>query len=206
MTTHKYAQLTPEERQEVTKNFLIDSWSYSKVEAFARNEKGFEMTYIYREKMRFSSTTVAGMAYHEALRHFFTRYQQGEMVDIVALEAVAFEYIDELHFNTWKVQKTTPTVEDCQQKAIKTSTALIRNFYAEISLYLEEVAEVLSVEYKLTEFLTINGVDVPLPCSMVVDLVIRAHDGRIIIIDHKSKSAHSEEQELRLSIGKQAIT
>src|SRR5690606_4498894 len=79
-------------------------------------------------------------------------------------------------------------------------------FYAEISLYLEEVAEVLSVEYKLTEFLTINGVDVPLPCSMVVDLVIRAHDGRIIIIDHKSKSAHSEEQELRLSIGKQAIT
>lgn len=204
--THKYANLSEEELVEWQSNFLIDSWSYSKVESYARNEKAFEMSYIYRERAKFGATTAAGQAYHEALEHFFTAFYEDRMLDVTELERVAFLYIEELPSNYWKLQKTTPTIDDCKEKALKTATALIRNFYGEIDVYLEEIARVLSVEYKFKAWLTINGVDIPLPCSMVIDLVVELHDGRIVIIDHKSKAAHSDEKELKLSIGKQAIT
>lgn len=68
---NKYSLLSGDELENHFSNFLIDSWSYSAVATFARNEKEFERRYIYREPSRRSATTVAGTAYHAALQHYF---------------------------------------------------------------------------------------------------------------------------------------
>lgn len=204
---HKYKDLSEKEIRELQSNFLIDSWSYSAVSTFSRNQKSFEMEKIYRQRSKSSSTTVAGQAYHEALDRYFKSLQSGENVfDVADCLTFAFDYIEDYKLPLWKVQKTTPTIEDCKIKATKTVTNLINNFFKEIGTYIDEIKNVLDVEVYCEEYLTINGVDIPLPCKSKIDLVIETHSGKIVIIDHKSKSAFSNEEDLRLTVGQQAIT
>ena len=59
---HKYRGLTQEQHEELFSNYLIDSWSFSKVASFARNEKAFEMSYIYRQPFKSSASSVSGSA------------------------------------------------------------------------------------------------------------------------------------------------
>jgi len=205
MRKHAYRDLSHEELEELFSNYLIDSWSFSKISSFARNEKSFEMEYIYGEKPRVSPSTVAGQAYHSALQYYFTGITEGKNYDVVELEQVAFALIEEYEANKWKVQKTNPTIEDCIKSAIQSSTILIKNFMVESDVYLSEIDEVLFVEKKLTQFLTINGVDIPLPCNLVIDLVIKTKSGKNVVIDHKSKRSFSDELEAAFTGGKQAI-
>lgn len=206
----KYESYTPDQLEEHFSSYLIDSWSYSKVSCFARNEKAFEKQYIYLEPDRRSSSSVAGNAYHAALEEFFSVMQMTgnvQMPDIVSLEQRAFEYInDKVDANMWKLQKTTPTVEDCITDSTKKATALVRNFYGERDLYMEDMEKVIAVEARYEEWLTINGVDIPLPCHAIIDLVLRLKDGRTVIVDHKGKGTYSDEKEVALVHGKQAIT
>ena len=204
MSVYKY--YSPEQLEELQSNFIINSWSYSKVSQFARNEKAFEMIYIYGLRGKNSATTESGKAYHEALKQYFTAKQSDFELSLPELEQIAFEYIEELPANEWKLQKTTPTVEECKLKANKTVTALLSNFYAEKDIYEDHISKVLDVEIYITDFLTINGVDIPVPCNLMIDLVIETKDGKVVIIDHKSKNSFSTEEELALSVGKQAIT
>ena len=201
---HAYRGLSDEEYENLFSNFLLDSWSYSKVGSFSRNEKAFEMNYIYNVPSRRSPSSIAGNAYHAALQYYFSSKQNGDKRDIVDLQKIAFSYIEDIPSNEWKLQKTTPTVEECINQAIKVSTALIENFYREISVY--DFEEIIAVEKYTDEFLTINGVDMPLPCHAKIDLVAKTRDGKTVIVDHKSKSVFSDEKELAFSIGKQAIT
>ena len=203
---HQYRDLSPEKLEELFSNFLLDSWSFSKVNSFARNEKAFEMVYIYRKPIRRSASEVSGSAYHESLKHYFTERKIGNKQDIVSLQEIAYNYIDGIDSNQWKIQKTTPTIEECRQKATIVCTSLLTNFFAEISTYESEIKEVLDVELYCDEFLTINGVDIPLPCHSKIDLVILTVEDKIAVIDHKSKAAYSDEKEVKFSIGKQAIT
>ena len=206
----RYESYTPDRLEEHFANYLIDSWSYSKVSCFARNEKSFEKQYIYLEPDRRSSSSVAGNAYHAAMEEFFSVMQMTgntQMPDVVALEQRAFEYInDKVYPNEWKLQKTTPTVEDCITDASKKAVSLIRNFYGERDLYMGDMGEVIAVETRYEEWLTVNGVDIPLPCHAIIDLVLRLNDGRTVIVDHKGKGAYSDEKEAALVHGKQAIT
>ena len=209
MTTtaiNKYSILTAEQLEEHFSQFLIDSWSYSSVSTFARNEKEFERRYIYREPSRKSATTVAGTAYHAALRLFFEKLHDGEELSIIQMQERAYAEIDTIEANQWKLGKTNPTVEDCITSATKTVNDLIANFYKEKSLYIDEVDEILAVEQSLNSWLVVNGVDIPLPCHAVLDLVVRLKDGRIVIIDHKSKKTYTDESELAYTGAKQAIT
>ena len=50
---NKYSSYTNAELEEHLSNYLIDSWSYSKVASFSRNEKEFEKREIYRERLSF---------------------------------------------------------------------------------------------------------------------------------------------------------
>lgn len=206
MNKSVYAGMSADEYNEHVSNFLLNSWSYSKVSSFARNEKAFEMQYIYGEFGKRSSTTIAGEAYHHALEYYFTGLQQGNKLGIEVLEQLAFDYISDVKGNDWKLQKTTPTVDDCISTANDTVTKLLRNFMGEVSVYTDEIEEFLSVELKLSEFVSVNGVDVPLPCSARIDLVARTKEGKIVTIDHKSKKAFTDEEELKMVIGRQAIT
>lgn len=201
-----YKLYTPEQIEELQSHFLISSWSYSKVTGFARNEKAFEMQYIFGLYSRKSASSIAGNAYHEAVRWYFQNLQQGKTIDLVEMEQVAFDYIENVPANWWKLQKTTPTIEEAKNKATVATASLLKNFLAEVSVYTDELEEVLEVEVKGEEFITVNGVDIPLPCHYVTDLIIRTKDGKRVIIDHKSKTAYTDEQEAALSIGAQAIT
>jgi DNA segregation ATPase FtsK/SpoIIIE, S-DNA-T family len=202
----KYKAYSPEQIEELLSNYLINSWSYSKLTSFARNEKAFEMSYIYGLYGRNSATSVAGQAYHEALKYYFSQRKEGVLVDIVEMEASAFSYIEDVGANSWKLQKTTPTVEDCKTKALSTVSALIRNFYGEKDSYENDIKEIIAVEMYLDEFVTVNGVDIPLPCHGMIDVVALTNSDKIAVIDHKSKAAYTPEDEMALSIGVQAMT
>jgi hypothetical protein len=206
MTESIYASYSKDEIDELFSNFLINSWSYSKVSSFARNEKAFEMNYIFGLHSRNSATTIAGQAYHDALQVYFNKKKIGGDIDLIGLEAAAFAIIDETPANMWKLQKTTPTIEESKEKALKTVSALLKNFMTEKGTYEDELAEVLAVEFYCNEFITINGVDIPLPCHAIIDLVIKTVDGRIVVVDHKSKASFTGDDEMALSIGIQAIT
>ena len=185
---------------------LIDRWSYSGVSSFSRNEKAFEMQYIYHMRDKKSSSSAAGNAYHKALQLFFESYRDEIPCDILDCERVAYDFIDSIEANDWKLQKTTPTIENCQQKAYQTASKLINNFFSEKEIYLNDIAEIIDVEVYLTEDIDINGVPIPLPCRSGIDLVVKTKAGKMIIIDHKSKSTFSDDEELAFGIGKQAIT
>lgn len=201
-----YKNYTIEQLEELFSQYLINSWSYSKLTSFARNEKAFEMNYIYGIYGKSSATTIAGQAYHSALKHYFGSKKDSTHVDLVQLETWAFSFIEDVPANNWKIQKTTPTIEECQKKAYSTVSALLRNFFGEVATYEDDIKEVIDVELYCDEFLTINGVDIPLPCHAVIDMVVKTKSDKIAIIDHKSKNVYTSEEEMALSIGVQAIT
>ncbi len=208
---HKYRSLSPELREELNSNYLISSWSYSKVTTFARNQKAFEMNYVFGEYSKAGATTIAGQAYHEALKAYFTQRKEGKTLSIIELEQVAYAHIDTIKANQWKLQQKTPTVEECIQETTTISTALIRNFMAELGAYEDDIEEVLDVEVFIEDYLTVNGQDIPLPCRLKIDLAYRSKvrpDGlkKVVIADHKSKKAYSDDEEVAMSIGIQAIT
>lgn len=203
---NKYSLLQGDALEEHFSNFLIDYWSYSGVTTFARNEKEFERRYIYHEPSRRSATTVAGSAYHSALQAYFENLRDyGAEISEAEMQEAAYKTIDEVEANQWKISKTTPTVEKCIEKATKTTNALISNFYKERSLYIENLAKVVDVEMRTRTWLVISGVDIPLPCHGQIDLVIETKDGKRVIIDHKSKSAYTDDSELGFTGAKQAI-
>lgn len=202
-----YKTYSPLQVEELFSNFLIESWSYSKVTQFARNEKQFEREYIFGERSKTSPSTIAGQAYHQALDSYFGAIMSGaDKLDIVTLEVIAFEFIEEKPAYAWKLQKTTPTVADCVAEALKIVTALLKNFMYEVSTYEDDIEEILDVEVYCDEWLTINGVDLPMPCHGKIDLVVRTKDGKIAIVDHKSKKSFSTEEEIKLGGSKQAMT
>ncbi|WP_438423081.1 DNA translocase FtsK [Aquimarina macrocephali] len=201
---HKYRNLSPDEYDQLFSNFLIDSWSFSKISSFSRNEKAFEMSYIYRVPPKLSASTIAGQAYHLSLDYYFESLKNKEEKDLVELQKIAFEFIENQRANIWKIQKTTPTIDACKEKAYKLSVSLLENFLREKQVY--EFKEILFIERYFDEFLNINGVDIPLPCHAKVDLIAKTHDDKIVVIDHKSKATFSDEKELAFGIGKQAIT
>jgi hypothetical protein len=203
---NKYKNLDQEDKEALLSNYLIDSWSYSKVRTFAGNEKAFEMQYIYYCYGKSSATTIAGQAYHAALNLYFLNLKDGIQTDLVTLEKVAFDYIDNIRADWWKLQKTTPTIEECKISATKTVSQLLNNFLSQIKIYTDEIKEIISAELHLTSWLTINGVDIPMPCHLVIDLPIRTNDDKLVIIHHKSKAKFTDENELKFTSGKQAIT
>jgi len=203
---NKYKNISQEDKEALLSNYLIDSWSYSKVRTFAGNEKALEMQYVYYCYGKSSSTTIAGQAYHAALNLYFQNIKEGVATDLVSLEKIAFDYIDNIRADWWKLQKTTPTVEECKISSTKTVSQLLNNFLSQIEIYTDEIKEVISSELHLTSWLTINGVDIPMPCHLVIDLPIRTNDDKLVIIDHKSKAKFTDEKELKFTSGKQAIT
>src|SRR5579872_2602196 len=204
-TPHQYRKLEPEQQESLLSNFLVNSWSYSKVSSFARNQLAFEMQYIFGIYGKSGPTTIAGNAYHAALQVYFTQMMDGVHVQLPELDACAFQYLEDVPANRWKLGKTTPTMEKAMEAALKTANNLLKHFYAERYTYEDDIAEVLAVELYTSEWLTVNGVDIPLPCNSAIDLVVRTKKGKIAIVDHKSKTVYTDEKEASLAIGPQAI-
>lgn len=203
---NKYLKYTPEQMEEHLSGYLVNSWSYSGVQCFARNEKAFEMQYIYCERDKKSISSIAGSAYHEALKEFFSIWKPGVQPKFVALTAVAYGYLDEVPANDWKTTDKFPTAEAAKAEAVSKVNNLLKYFCEEVGTYTDDIAEVLHVETRFEEWVTVNGVDIPLPLHAVIDLVVRLKDGRVVIIDHKSKSKFTDGDEVALVHGQQAMT
>lgn len=202
---NKYSQLSGEKLELHLSNYLLNSWNYSAVSCFCRNEKAFEQQYIYLEPTKRSASSVAGGAYHAALESYFRAFNEQKQ-NLVDLTSVAYNYLDEVEAKTWKLTDRFPTVENAYMEANKSVNSLIENFAQEIETYIGEIRRVIDVEVKYSEWVTLNGIDIPLPLHFIVDLVVETVDGKIVIIDHKSKSKFTAPDELALSHGKQAIT
>ena len=200
---NQYSQYNNDQSEDLFSRFLIDSWSYSRVALFSRNEKEFERTAIYREPSKSGATTIAGQAYHAALESYF---RSSAPLSIVELQRIAYRYIDAIPEGVWKLSKTTPTYQAAKTKATQLVTMLLTNFLAEVDIYTADIDEIIGVEETYIEWLTINGVDIPLPCHMRLDLIARLKNGKIAIIDHKSKTSYTPDDEIALASGKQAIT
>lgn len=203
---NRYLKYTPEQMEEHLSGYLVNSWSYSGVQCFARNEKAFEMQYIYCERDRKSISSIAGSAYHEALKEFFSIWKPGVQPEFVALTAVAYGYLDEVPANDWKTTDKFTTAEAAKAEATSKVNNLLKYFCEEVGTYTGDIAEVLHVETRFEEWVTVNGVDIPLPLHAVIDLVVRLKDGRVVIIDHKSKSKYTDGDEVALVHGQQAMT
>ena len=203
---NRYLKYTPEQMEEHLSGYLVNSWSYSGVQCFARNEKAFEMQYIYCERDKKSISSIAGSAYHEALKEFFSIWKPGVQPEFVALTAVAYGYLDEVPANDWKTTDKFPTAEAAKAEAVSKVNNLLTYFCEEAGTYTDDIAEVLHVETRFEEWVTVNGVDIPLPLHAVIDLIVRLKDGRVVIIDHKSKSKYTDGDEVALVHGQQAMT
>lgn len=207
METNRYAAYSPEEMENHFSGYLVNSWSYSGVQTFARNEKAFEMRYIYGEKDKRSITSIAGSAYHEALKDFFCQWNEGSREpDNVALTSSAYEYLDEVPANDWKLTDKFPTAELAKAEAVAKVNLLLSSFCAEYTIYTKGVRKVVNVEVRYEEWVNVNGVDIPLPLHAIVDLIVETEDGKTVIIDHKSKSRYTESDEVALVHGQQAIS
>jgi S-DNA-T family DNA segregation ATPase FtsK/SpoIIIE len=205
---NRFASLSPEKLQEHFSSYLIDSWSYSKVSEFARNEKEFEKTEIYHEPSKRGASSIAGNAYHTAMEVYFNSIKNNaeNRANLAELTQAAYNYINGVPANVWKLQKTTPTVENCIATATENSTKLIENFMEYQAGIFDSVAEILGVEYRCEQWLTVNGIDIPLPCHARLDLIFRDKAGKIIIVDHKSKSSFTDDKDAPYVYAKQAIT
>lgn len=203
-----YKTYSAEQLENHLSQFLVSNWSYSSASAFARNQKAYEMQYVYGYRAKSSSTTIAGQAYHKSVEMYFAMMKQNEMLpDLVTLEQIAFDYIENVDARDWKLQKTTPAIADCVTKASSTVSDLSINFLKDISVYTDEIEEILDIEFfGKNIFITLNGVDIPLPMSFRCDLVVRTKSGKIVVIDHKTKNTYTNEADIKLSGGKQAIT
>lgn len=201
-----YRNYSPDQVEDLLSNYLIDSWSYSRISTFSRNEKEFEMRYLYNVYSKSSATSVAGQAYHKALELYFGKMATGEACDVIDMQLMAADHINSQPADSWKIQKTRPTVQSCIDAAIDSSYKGIENFLKQIEIYTDEIEKILGVELSLTEWLTVNGVDIPLPCNMKIDLVVLTKDGKRAIVDHKLRGAFTPEEEINFTIGKQAIT
>lgn len=202
---NRYAKLTPEQLEEHFSNYLIDSWSYSGVSCFARNEKAFEMQYIYRERDRSSVSAIAGNAYHAAIKEYFNSFAEGGK-DVVSLTDIAYGYLDNLGANDWRLTDKFPTIEAAKAEATKSVNRLLNSFCSELSIYTDRIKRIIDVETMCESWVTVNGVDIPLPCHAIIDLTVELDDGRIVIIDHKSKSKYTQPDEIALVHGQQAVT
>ena len=201
-----YKDFTDLQIEELLSNYLIDSWSYSRVGTFARNEKEFEMRYLYNVYGKSSATAVAGQAYHASLEYFFGKLVTGEACDIIDMQMVASARIADVSPDNWKIQKTRPTVQDCIDAATKNAYSGIENFLSEQAIYTDAIKRVIGIEHKITEWVVVNGVSIPLPCNMVIDMVIETKEGKRVIIDHNLRGSFTYDEDVAFVIGKQAIT
>lgn len=131
---------------------------------------------------------------------------EGVDTDIVDMQQAAFDHVSEQRADIWKITKTRPTVQDCINDAITIANKGISNFLSEVKVYLSQIKRVLAVELRLKTWITVNGVDIPLPCYLAIDVVVETVEGKRAIVDHKLRQVFTDDNEVKFTIGKQAIT
>lgn len=203
---NKFALLSPEELEKHLSSFLIRHFSVSAVSSFICNEKGFEKTYIFKQYSLTSSLPhIIGDVYHKTLMAFWKYYKLTRTkMGFDELSMVAHEELAKIGANRYRAYVGI-TLEESQIEALQKVNKLIQNFYAEIDSYLDEIEEILEVEYTMIEFISINGIDIPIPLKCKSDLIFIDKQGYLCILDHKSVKDFTKEKDVDLKYGNQSI-
>lgn len=204
---HPLAKLSSDELEQHLDGFLIRHWSHSAISSFIRNEKSFEKTYIYKyyDNLK-SKTSIIGDVYHKTLMVAFQHYKEtNEKLSFDRLTMIAHALIDEIGADEYKIEKRLTIIEQ-QQYVLKSVNFLIENFLAEFDAYADEIQEILFVEPTFVEFVTINGIHIPLPLKIKCDLVFIDKQGYLCILDHKSKYTYTKETDVVMNYANQSIT
>lgn len=200
----QYSQLPPDEIEELLSNYLISHWSISAVRSFIRNEKDFEKSYIFKDISRLKGlSSIIGTVYHKTLMEEFLRLKAGDPMGYDAMAMLAHDELEKIGADEYKVTDNKPLVE-MQNEALEKSNYLITNFLSEIDSYTKEIKDILFVEEPILEFVTIEGVDIPIPLKAIPDVVYINMNDELCILDHKSKKAYTQETDVVLQCSLQS--
>lgn len=203
---NKFSEMSAEELAKHLEGFLIDHWSVSSVSEFIRNEKSFERKYVFKDYDKEKSKSAhIGNVYDHALTEFFRYYQQeGKGLSYDSLLRVAHLKLEDIGADEWKPEKRLTILEQ-QQYALEAVNFALKSFLEEFSSYENEIGEILWVNVAFKEFVTINGVDIPIPFKFKPDLVFITKDGYLAVLDHKAKFNYTEEKNIISNYCNQSI-
>lgn len=202
---NQYALLSPEEQEELQSNYLISHWSVSGVNSFIRNEKAFEKQYIYKvydEKRSVSS--IIGSCYDDAVTEFFEKYKEsGKKLGFDALSIKANQSLDNFDDDQYK-PSTIKTLEEQKSECQKKINFLLTSFLEEVDSYLDEIQEILFIQKAIITYITLDGIDIPIPLKMIADLIFINKKGELCIADHKARGKYTDEADVHVTCSKQA--
>lgn len=204
--TNQYSALSEADKKDLMDNYLIEHFSISAVQDFISNEKAFEKKYIFKiYDQTMGLSQIIGSAYHKALEEFFTAYkEEGMQTGFDSLVMIGHEYIESIPATHWRPQ-VKKSIEEMKAEAIKRINFLIKNFLAEVDSYLDDIQEILFVEKSFTEFITLDGIDLPVPFKFKMDIGYIDKDGFLCVTDHKAKKKYTEEEDVNMDCANQSI-
>ena len=202
-----FAALSPAELKKHIETFLVDHWSISSISDFIRNEKSFEKKYIFRVRDKDQSlSSIIGRVYHKVLMAFFKQYRDTKQkMTYDQLCFIAHAELGRIGANQYRPQKGKQ-ISELQNEALKRVNALVQNFLQEFDSYEAEIEEIIFVEESFKEFVTINGIEIPLPLKMTPDVVfVRKGTLTLAVFDHKAKKNYTPEKDIILRLSNQSI-
>lgn len=186
---------------------LIDHWSHSMVQTYQRNQLAFCRSYIAGIKdYKSSPSSLIGTGYDEALQAFFALHREGRSITLEEMVRVGMEAVYNTPANRIKTGATTPTVEAVFQHVAGKLPFVIKSFLEEVDTYLADIGEILFINKRFKEVVTLNGVGIPIPCVFVPDLVYWSKGGRLAVLDHKAVYGYTSEDEVIYKYSGQAVT
>ncbi|MCH6256683.1 PD-(D/E)XK nuclease family protein [Puniceicoccaceae bacterium K14] len=186
---------------------LIDHWSHSMVQTYQRNPLAFCRSYIARIKdYKSSPSSLIGTGYDEALQAFFVLYSEGREITLEEMVKVGMEAVYNTPANRIKTGSKTPTVESVFQFVAAKLPFVIRSFLEEADTYLSNISEILFVNKFFREVVSLNGVEIPIPCVFVPDLVYRNNEGGVGVLDHKAVYSYTPKDAVIYKYAGQATT
>lgn len=186
---------------------LIDHWSHSMVQTYQRNQLAFCRSYIAQIKdFKSSPSSLIGTGYDEALQVFFAMFSDGRSITMEEMVQVGMEVVYETPANRIKLGAKTPTVEAVLQHVAKTLPFVIKSFLEEVDTYIDDIGEILFINRRFKEAVTLNGVEISIPCVFVPDLVYRNKSGKLAVLDHKAVHAYTDKDAVIYKYAGQATT
>lgn len=152
----------------------VDHLSYSAIMTFLRNQVEFQKRYIAKVWDNAKSPSmVVGTAFHKAMEEF---YREVPMQDAITAGLREIENTSDYEIDYGKTGS--------REKMIQEYTSLVNKYFEECPTY-----NVVDVE-KRFEF-PVHAV----PMVGIIDLVIRTDTGNLALLDHKTVSFYSPEDE-----------
>lgn len=203
---NKFSLLEGEALEQHFSSFLIRHWSVSAIADFTNNEKAFEKKYIFKQYSKTDSLpSIIGNVYHKALMAFWLEFQLvGTKMNFDEFSQVAYTELNKVGANRYRAYKGV-TLEETKLEALASVNTLVKNFLSESSCYFDEIQEIVGVENTIIEFISINGIEIPLPIKCKADLIFIDKEGYLCVLDHKSKKAYTKPEEINLKYGNQTI-